>query len=120
MNANKDQVMEYGAMSAHKVEIKKETAQDNAMKQGVVSAEDTASIGTVIKTAIDDIRAEGTGSSDFVTPGEQLVKDTIAAVGAEKAMELGVMGMPDEAVEKAAAADEKAQKIMEDGVKAAQ
>jgi len=120
MNANKNQVMGYGVMSTHTVEKQIETAQEKAMKQGVIAAEDSASIGTVIKTAIDDIRAEGTGSSGFVTPADQLVMDTISAVGAEKALELGVMSTPDKAGGKATADSEKAKKIMEAGVKTAQ
>ena len=120
MNANKEQVMEYGAMGMHNIEKHTETIQEEAMKQGVTAAAEKAnSIGAVLETVIAESHEKPAGPSYFVDPATQIVKDTIAAVGRTTAMALGVMGMPDESVAKESAAAKKDEEIMEDGVIAA-
>ena len=120
MNTNKEQVMEYGAMSMHTIEKHTETTQEKAMKQGVTAAaKEAASIGAVLETVIAESHEKNAGPSQFVDPATQIVNDTIAAVGTAKAMELGTMSMPDQAVTKESAAAKKAKEIMEEGVMAA-
>ena len=117
MILNQEQAAKYGTMSAHPLEEQRETVQDKAMKQGVISAKNPDSMGSVIKSAIHHIREEG---SDPTASAGQLIRDTISAVGTEQTMDLGVVSAPSHALEKPAAALEKSRKLMEIGTRSAQ
>ena len=118
---NKQKIAEAGVMAARQEDVPTPDDAEKIMEAGITtipvsaSGEEAASIGSVFKAVIEEHSHKG----ETETPAEAEADGTLAAAAQanrDKAMEYGVMAMPQEVAPEADAAAQKAKKAMEDGL----